>query len=199
MSQDLHKISYKSFNLFYFQSISTLTCVIFSRFFIRFSRSIFQDEEKGVKLTSRERRFIKFASVEFDGQLYMTPQDFLDSVVEQEARREFFLKMIHIFTLNTTNLNLLFSCVFSARLKRRTLTLDEVNKVKDITPPLKKGSSSMFRNLRDKGIISYTEYLFLLSILTSKLFSILFLKMCVNFRKNMIKCIFLYFRAKIGL
>lgn len=26
----------------------------------------------------------------------------------------------------------------------------------------------MFRNLRDKGIISYTEYLFLLSILTSK-------------------------------
>lgn len=49
----------------------------------------FQDDtEKAVKLTSRERRFIKFASVEFDGQLYMTPQDFLDSVVEQEARRK---------------------------------------------------------------------------------------------------------------
>ncbi|XP_031621307.1 calcium uptake protein 3, mitochondrial isoform X4 [Contarinia nasturtii] len=98
-----------------------------------------KDEEKGVKLTSRERRFIKFASVEFDGQLYMTPQDFLDSVVEQEAR---------------------------PRLKRRTLTLDDVNRIKDVTPTLKKGSSSMFRNLRDKGIISYTEYLFLLSILT---------------------------------
>lgn len=41
-----------------------------------------------VKLTARERRFIKFSSVEFDGQLYMTPQDFLDSVVEQEPRRE---------------------------------------------------------------------------------------------------------------
>lgn len=27
----------------------------------------------------------------------------------------------------------------------------------------------MFRNLRDKGIVSYTEYLFLLSILTSNL------------------------------
>lgn len=55
-------------------------CVFYSRFQ--------DDSEKAVKLTSRERRFIKFASVEFDGQLYMTPQDFLDSVVEQEARRE---------------------------------------------------------------------------------------------------------------
>lgn len=45
-------------------------------------------DKAAVKLTSRERRFIKFASVEFDGQLYMTPQDFLDSVVEQEPRRK---------------------------------------------------------------------------------------------------------------
>lgn len=54
-----------------------------------------------------------------------------------------------------------------ARLKRRTLTLDDINKFKDFTPGLKKGSSQMFRTLRDKGIISYTEYLFLLSVLTS--------------------------------
>jgi calcium uptake protein 3, mitochondrial len=49
-----------------------------------------QDEElvRAVKLTSRERRFIKFASVEYHSQLYMTPQDFLDSVVESEPRRE---------------------------------------------------------------------------------------------------------------
>lgn len=46
------------------------------------------DTEKAFKLTARERRFIKFASNEFDGQLYMTPQDFLDSVVEQEPRRK---------------------------------------------------------------------------------------------------------------
>ncbi|KOB70282.1 Uncharacterized protein OBRU01_14373 [Operophtera brumata] len=39
------------------------------------------------QLTSRERRFIKFASVEYGGQLYMTPQDFLESVVEQEPRQ----------------------------------------------------------------------------------------------------------------
>ncbi|KAK6620788.1 hypothetical protein RUM43_011084 [Polyplax serrata] len=100
-----------------------------------------RDEEYvgAVKLTSRERRFIKFASVEYDGQLYMTPQDFLESVVEQEPR---------------------------PRLKRRYLTDKEVEKIKDQTPSLKKGSSEMFRKLRDKGIISYTEYLFLLSILT---------------------------------
>ncbi|KAM3962153.1 mitochondrial calcium uptake 3 [Aphomia sociella] len=94
---------------------------------------------KSVKLTSRERRFIKFASVEFGGQLYMTPQDFLESVVEQEPR---------------------------PRLKRRILTTKEIEQLRDHTPALKKGSPQMFRNLRDKGIISYTEYLFLLSILT---------------------------------
>ncbi|XP_021183265.2 calcium uptake protein 3, mitochondrial isoform X2 [Helicoverpa armigera] len=94
---------------------------------------------RSVKLTSRERRFIKFASVEYGGQLYMTPQDFLESVVEQEPR---------------------------PRLKRRVLTTKEIEYLRDHTPALKKGSSQMFRNMRDKGIISYTEYLFLLSILT---------------------------------
>ncbi|XP_061393051.1 calcium uptake protein 3, mitochondrial isoform X2 [Musca vetustissima] len=102
-------------------------------------KRIKREEENLVKLTARERRFIKFSSVEYDGQLYMTPQDFLDSVVEQEPR---------------------------PRLKRKVLTEQEVAKIKDITPPLKKGSNQLFRTLRDKGIISYTEYLFLLSVLT---------------------------------
>lgn len=39
----------------------------------------------------------------------------------------------------------------SARLKRRKLTVDDVNQIKEVTPPLKKGSSKMFRTLRDKG------------------------------------------------
>lgn len=52
------------------------------------------DDNKVVKLTSRERRFIRFASVEYDGQLYMTPQDFLESVVEAEPRRKRFLILI---------------------------------------------------------------------------------------------------------
>ncbi|KAM7360856.1 mitochondrial calcium uptake 3 isoform 6-T6 [Cochliomyia hominivorax] len=87
-------------------------------------KRIKRDElSSSVKLTARERRFIKFSSVEYDGQLYMTPQDFLDSVVEQEPR---------------------------PRLKRRILTDQEVAKIKDETPPLKKGSNQLFRTLRDK-------------------------------------------------
>ena len=31
-------------------------------------------EQEKRKLTAREKRFIKFASVEYDGQIYMTPQ-----------------------------------------------------------------------------------------------------------------------------
>ncbi|KAB0801321.1 hypothetical protein PPYR_05675 [Photinus pyralis] len=94
---------------------------------------------RAVRLTSRERRFIRFASVEFDGQLYMTPQDFLESVVEADPR---------------------------PRLKRKMLTTSDMEYMKGHTPSLNQGSPRLFRNLRDKGIISYTEYLFLLSVLT---------------------------------
>ncbi|XP_020709611.2 calcium uptake protein 3, mitochondrial isoform X3 [Athalia rosae] len=97
------------------------------------------DLHKAVRLTGRERRFIKFASVEYDGQLYMTPQDFLDSVVESLPR---------------------------PRLKRRILSDKEIEVMRNATPNLSHGSPQMFRSLRDKGILSYTEYLFLLSILT---------------------------------
>ncbi|CAH0562259.1 unnamed protein product [Brassicogethes aeneus] len=106
---------------------------------VRAAQTKNEDEKKAVKLTSREKRFIRFASVEYDGQLYMTPQDFLESVVEAEPR---------------------------PRLKRRVLTQKELDKIRDSTPTLSHGSPRMFRALRDKGIISYTEYLFLLSILT---------------------------------
>ncbi|XP_014477020.1 PREDICTED: calcium uptake protein 3, mitochondrial isoform X2 [Dinoponera quadriceps] len=97
------------------------------------------DLHKAVKLTTRERRFIKFASVAYDGQLYMTPQDFLDSVIDSEPR---------------------------PRLKRRVLSDLELEVMRNSNPSLRHGSTHMFRNLRDKGIISYTEYLFLLSTLT---------------------------------
>ena len=45
-------------------------------------------ESSALKLTSRERRSIKFASVEHKGQLYMTTQDFIESITEAEPRRE---------------------------------------------------------------------------------------------------------------
>lgn len=101
-----------------------------------------EEEERktpaGGRLAYREQRFIKFASVEFDGQVYMTPQDFLESVLDQEPR---------------------------PRLKRRQLTEADVAAFRDSTPLLHAGSPSTFRSVRDRGIISYTEYLFLLSAL----------------------------------
>ncbi|KAK0089079.1 hypothetical protein PV325_009286 [Microctonus aethiopoides] len=84
-----------------------------------------RDDElpKAIKLTMREKRFIKFASVEYDGQLYMTPQDFLDSVVDSEPR---------------------------PRHKRRILSDQELEVMRNATPSLKHGNSHMFRNLKDK-------------------------------------------------
>ncbi|XP_066971344.1 calcium uptake protein 3, mitochondrial isoform X3 [Macrobrachium rosenbergii] len=104
------------------------------------SRRMMEDQSlRGLKLNHRERRFIKFASVEYQGQLYMTPQDFIESVTDSEPR---------------------------PRLKRRTLWDKDLDRFHQETPSLSKGSPDMFRTIFDKGIISYTEYLFLLSILT---------------------------------
>ncbi|XP_013779723.1 calcium uptake protein 3, mitochondrial-like isoform X5 [Limulus polyphemus] len=101
------------------------------------------DNSKGQKLeqqlTSREKRFVKFASVEYRGQIYMTPQDFLESVTETEPR---------------------------PRLRRRRLTQKDLEYIQEVTPSRNKGNTKLFRSLHDIGIISYTEYLFLLSVLT---------------------------------
>ncbi|XP_076344767.1 mitochondrial calcium uptake 3 isoform X2 [Tachypleus tridentatus] len=101
------------------------------------------ENSKGQKseqqLTSREKRFVKFASVEYQGQIYMTPQDFLESVTETEPR---------------------------PRLRRRRLTKRDLEYIQEVTPSRNKGNTKLFRSLHDIGIISYTEYLFLLSVLT---------------------------------
>ncbi|XP_030047294.1 calcium uptake protein 3, mitochondrial isoform X2 [Microcaecilia unicolor] len=89
--------------------------------------------------TSREQRFRQFASVEFEGQLYMTPRDFIESVTTDEPR---------------------------GPKQWRSLSHQEFTQILLETPPVWKGSSKLFRNLKDKGVISYTEYLFLLCILT---------------------------------
>ena len=56
------------------------------------------------------------------------------------------------------------------RLKRRNLTEDDLTSLKYNTPGIVSSCDSMFRNLGNKGIISYSEYLFLLTILI-KLFT----------------------------
>ncbi|XP_024863685.1 calcium uptake protein 3, mitochondrial isoform X4 [Kryptolebias marmoratus] len=99
----------------------------------------FDFEDGDVYMSSHEHRFRMFSSVEYEGQLYMTPQNFIESVTMSEPRN-----------------------------KRpwRSLTKQELEKILSDTPPVWRGSSKLFRNLTDRGIISYTEYLFLLCILT---------------------------------
>lgn len=44
----------------------------------------------------------------------------------------------------------------------------------NMTPPLRKGSDKLFRSLSENGIISYAEYLFLITLLTSNFFNFIF-------------------------
>ncbi|XP_034043382.1 calcium uptake protein 3, mitochondrial isoform X2 [Thalassophryne amazonica] len=99
----------------------------------------FDFEDGDVHMSSHEHRFRMFSSVEYEGQLYMTPQNFIESVTMSEPRN---------------------------KKPWRSLTKQELEKILSETPPVWRGSSKLFRNLRERGIISYTEYLFLLCILT---------------------------------
>ncbi|XP_027864813.1 calcium uptake protein 3, mitochondrial isoform X2 [Xiphophorus couchianus] len=96
-------------------------------------------DDGDVYMSTYENRFRLFSSVECEGQLYMTPLNFIESVTLNEPR---------------------------SRRGWKSLTKKELDKVLLDTPPVWKGSSNLFRNLRERGAISYTEYLFLLCILT---------------------------------
>ncbi|KAK3523095.1 hypothetical protein QTP86_014399 [Hemibagrus guttatus] len=96
-------------------------------------------EDGDVYMSSHEHHFRLFSSLEYGGQLYMTPQNFIESVTMSEPR---------------------------SKNSWRSLSKQELEKILSDTPPVWKGSSTLFRNLKERGIISYTEYLFLLCILT---------------------------------
>ncbi|XP_046354130.1 calcium uptake protein 3, mitochondrial-like isoform X8 [Haliotis rufescens] len=103
------------------------------------ARETEKDEPPKERVTHREMRFRQFASVEYQGNIYMTPQDFLESVTEECPR---------------------------PRIGRVKLAAQDVEGMLRQTPSRSRGSNKLFRNLHDKGIISYTEYLFLLCVLT---------------------------------
>lgn len=53
----------------------------------------------------REKRFHDFASVEVGGEFFMTPQDFLESVTDEEPRREFIVELLkYVCIENSRNL-----------------------------------------------------------------------------------------------
>nr|CAD2141060.1 unnamed protein product [Meloidogyne enterolobii] len=96
-------------------------------------------DEEQIRMSKRLKRFRKFASIEYAGEIFMTPQDFLDSLTLDEPRERTF---------------------------RNVINKNQVKKFIQNTPPLRKGNSKMFSELGDKGIISYAEYLFLVTLLT---------------------------------
>ncbi|CAF1467340.1 unnamed protein product [Adineta ricciae] len=86
----------------------------------------------------REKRFREFGSVEYNGEIYMTPVDFLESLISDQPQ---------------------------PRIGRRHLTDDMVCAMLSKTPTRQRGSNRFFRNLEEAGLISFWEYLFLCVIL----------------------------------
>ncbi|XP_036436027.1 calcium uptake protein 2, mitochondrial [Colossoma macropomum] len=98
-----------------------------------------KDEASPVSSVSMRRlRFNQFASVIYEQELYMTPRDFLYSIMLEDVDRKF---------------------------QKKHLTKAEVEKMLAVAAKAK-GGSNLFRGIGDNGLISYTEYLFLLTILT---------------------------------
>ncbi|KAL3042241.1 hypothetical protein OYC64_020229 [Pagothenia borchgrevinki] len=89
-------------------------------------------------LSARKVRFVQFASVMYEQEPYMTPRDFLFSVMLENVDR---------------------------KLQKRSLTTQEVNHMLATASKALAGNE-LFRTIGDDGLISYTEYLFMLTILT---------------------------------
>ncbi|XP_028838580.1 calcium uptake protein 2, mitochondrial [Denticeps clupeoides] len=88
--------------------------------------------------STRRLRFNQFASMIYEDEPYMTARDFLFSVMLENVDR---------------------------KLHKRVLTKKEVDKML-ITASRAQPGKTLFRTIGDSGLISYTEYLFLLTILT---------------------------------
>ena len=95
-----------------------------------------QKKDPGVSL--RENRFKEFASLSYKGELYMTAADFLESATRDKPR-EHYLQVI-----------------------------DEkmVAQMMKSTPSCSQGSNTLFRTLGNNAVISYADYVFLLTALT---------------------------------
>lgn len=68
------------------KKIEILTNCIAHHWFLQ--APLFDFDESEVYMSSHEHRFRLFSSVEYEGQLYMTPQNFIESVTMSEPRSE---------------------------------------------------------------------------------------------------------------
>ncbi|GAA6218502.1 calcium uptake protein 2, mitochondrial [Lates japonicus] len=131
-----------------------------------------QKEAAVPQRSARKMRFNQFASVVYEEELYMTPRDFLFSVMLENVDR---------------------------KLQKRILTTEEMNKMLVAASKARSGND-LFRSLGDNGLISYTEYLFLLTILTKPRtgFHIAFKMLDVDGNEHVEKKEFLKLKKIIG-
>lgn len=128
---------------------------------------------------SRKQRFKQFASMEYEGELYMTPRDFMFSVV-MEAKDDDEMQL-------------------AGKLNTKKLTKQDVDTL--MTRATKeKQTHHLFRDLGDEGLISYTEYLFLLGILMKPRtgFQIAFSMLDIDDNQQVEKKEFLMLQSIIG-
>ncbi|CEF66412.1 Calcium uptake protein 2, mitochondrial [Strongyloides ratti] len=94
---------------------------------------------KNMKLSKKDIRFLLFASIEYDEVIYMTPSDFLDCLTQDHPKERVF---------------------------RRVLDEKTVNEMLKRTPSFSQNEDKLFRKIDSNGLISYSEYLFLIMLLT---------------------------------
>ncbi|TKS83698.1 Calcium uptake protein 2, mitochondrial EF-hand domain-containing family member A1 [Collichthys lucidus] len=123
-----------------------------------------QKEPAAPQLSARRIRFNQFASVVYQEEPYMTPRDFLFSVMLEDVDRKL---QKRILTQQVCLLLITFDVTSSHHvvIMSSSLCLQEVDRM--LVSASKVGAGNdLFRTLGDNGLISYTEYLFLLTILT---------------------------------
>ncbi|XP_041808265.1 calcium uptake protein 2, mitochondrial [Chelmon rostratus] len=131
-----------------------------------------QKEAAAPQRSARKARFIQFASVVYEQEPYMTPRDFLFSVMLENVDR---------------------------KLQKRILTPQDFHRMLASASTARAGND-LFRTLGDNGLISYTEYLFLLTILTKPRtgFHIAFKMLDVDGNEHVDKKEFLKLKKIIG-
>lgn len=125
--------------------LAATTGTLFGVYLYNQSRNdLFAAKDEGDKpehvISRREQRFHDFASYEYNGQIVMSPQDFIESITENHPK-------------------------LSRRGKIRVTELD-LDHYSRATPSISSGSHTFLRDRHHNGIITYSEYLFLVTILT---------------------------------